>query len=260
VKVVILAGGLGTRLSEETKRIPKPMVTVGDKPILWHIMSIFARYGFTDFVVALGYRGYAIKEYFANLRLHQSDVTIDLGTGRIDVLASSTAPWRVTLVDTGLRTMTGGRLARLQGILGDERFFLTYGDGLADVNVHALLDHHLQSRLVATVTSVMQPARFGALDVADGSVLSFREKPPASHDRVNGGFFVMEPDIFTFLGGDDSVLEREPLASLASAGQLAAYTHDGFWQPMDTVRDREVLEALWDSGRAPWTGHRDQPN
>ena len=251
VKVVILAGGRGTRLAEETHAVPKPMVRIGPRPILWHIMRHYAAYGHREFIVALGYKGYVVKEYFANYRAHQSDFTVDLRTGDISYSSHPAEDWTVSLVDTGLETMTGGRVARLRHLL-PERFLLTYGDGLADVDLDALVAHHEDAGALATVTAVSPTPRFGALDVAAGRVRSFREKPTLSHDRINGGFFVMEPAVLDLLDGDHSVLEAEPLASLALTGQLAAYQHDGFWQPMDTVRERDELQALWDSGNAPW--------
>jgi glucose-1-phosphate cytidylyltransferase len=251
MKVVILAGGRGTRLSEETHAIPKPMVSIGGRPILWHIMRHYAAFGLTDFVVACGYKGYVIKEYFANYLTHECDLAIDLGTGSVEVISQHPEDWKVTLVDTGEATMTGGRLRRLSSLL-DETFLLTYGDGLADVRVDDLIDYHRRSGGLATVTAVHPPPRFGALEMRDGMVTSFREKPFASQDRINGGFFVFEPAMLPLLTGDDCVLEADPLATLASRGQLAAYEHDGFWQPMDTLRDRDELIRLWESGEAPW--------
>ncbi len=251
MKVVILAGGRGTRLSEETHAIPKPMVTIGGRPILWHIMRHYAAYGHNDFVIALGYKGYVVKEYFANYATHQNDLAIDLGTGRVDVLSQHPEDWRVTLVDTGDATMTGGRLGRLAHLL-DERFMLTYGDGVSDVDVADLLKHHAARGGLATVTAVHPAPRFGALGIEDGMVTRFREKPIESQDRINGGFFVFEPGMLPLLSGDDCVLEAAPLATLAAKGQLAAYHHDGFWMPMDTLRDRDELNRLWDEGNAPW--------
>jgi glucose-1-phosphate cytidylyltransferase len=251
MKVVILAGGRGTRLSEETHAIPKPMVSIGGRPILWHIMRHYAAFGLTDFVVACGYKGYVIKEYFANYLTHECDLAIDLGAGSIEVLSQHPEDWRVTLVDTGEATMTGGRLRRLAPML-DDTFLLTYGDGLSDVRVDDLIGYHRERGALATVTAVHPPPRFGALEMADGMVTRFREKPFASHDRINGGFFVFEPAMLPLLTGDDCVLEADPLATLASRGQLAAYEHDGFWQPMDTLRDRDELIRLWESGEAPW--------
>jgi glucose-1-phosphate cytidylyltransferase len=251
MKVVILAGGRGTRLSEETHAIPKPMVAIGGRPILWHIMRHYAAFGLKDFVVACGYKGYVIKEYFANYLTHECDLSIDLGSGTVEVLSQHPEDWRVTLVDTGQATMTGGRLRRLAPLL-DETFLLTYGDGLSDVSLDDLLGYHRKRAALATVTAVHQPPRFGALEMDDGMVTRFREKPLISQDRINGGFFVFEPGMLELLTGDDCVLEAEPLATLASRGQLAAFEHDGFWQPMDTLRDRDELNRLWDAGEAPW--------
>ena len=251
MQVVILAGGRGTRLAEETHAVPKPMVRIGPQPILWHIMSHYAAHGFDEFVVALGYRGYVIKEYFANLATHQADLRVDFSRGEIKVLADRSPNWRVTLVDTGLDTMTGGRLGRLRDHLRG-RFMLTYGDGLSDVDVPALVRYHEARGLQATVTAVHPQPRFGSLEITEGRVNAFREKPKHSQDRINGGFFVFEPDVLDLMTGDDCVLERDPLAHLAASGQLAAYEHDGYWQPMDTVRERDELNMLWEAGNAPW--------
>ncbi len=251
MQVVILAGGRGTRLSEETHAIPKPMVAIGGRPILWHIMRHYASFGHKDFVVACGYKGYVIKEFFANYRVHASDFTVDLATGGQTVLSSHAEDWRVTLVDTGEATMTGGRLRRLAPML-DSTFLLTYGDGVADVDLDALVAHHRQQDALATVTAVHPAPRFGALEIADGMVTRFREKPVESQDRINGGFFVLEPAVLDLLTGDDCTFEAEPLATLATRGQLSAYGHDGFWMPMDTLRDRDELNRLWDGGAAPW--------
>lgn len=251
MKVVILAGGRGTRLAEETHAVPKPMVGIGGRPILWHIMRHYASYGFTDFVVALGYKGYVIKEYFANYLVHECDVQVDLKAGRVDVLNNHAQDWRVTLVDTGPSTMTGGRIRRLAHLL-DEPFLMTYGDGLSDVRVDELVAHHARAGTAATVTAVHPAPRFGALEIEDGRVTRFREKPVDFHDRINGGFFVLEPEVLSLLPSDDCVFEAEPLATLASRGQLSAYEHDGFWMPMDTLRDRDDLNRLWDDGTAPW--------
>jgi glucose-1-phosphate cytidylyltransferase len=251
MKVVILAGGRGTRLSEETHSIPKPMVAIGGRPILWHIMRHYAAFGIKDFVVACGYKGYVIKEYFANYLTHECDLSIDLGTGNVEVLSRHPEDWRVTLVDTGQSTMTGGRLGRLAPML-DETFLLTYGDGLSDVSIDDLLAFHRSKGALATVTAVHQPPRFGALELENGLVTRFREKPLISQDRINGGFFVFEPGMLALLTGDECVLEAGPLSTLAAEGQLAAFEHDGFWQPMDTLRDRDELNRLWDAGDAPW--------
>ena len=252
MKAVILAGGLGSRLSEETTLRPKPMVEIGGKPILWHIMKIYAAHGIDEFVVCLGYKGYVIKEWFANYALHTSDVTFDLGTGEMNVHHSTTEPWRVTLVDTGEETMTGGRLKRVLPYVGDETFCLTYGDGVSDVDVTALIAHHRASGGLATVTAVQPSGRFGALEVADGRVSGFLEKPRGDGAWINGGFFVLEPGVGDYIAGDDSVWEREPLERLARDGQLVPYYHEGFWHAMDTIRERQELEALWASGDAPW--------
>ena len=252
MKAVILAGGLGSRLSEETTLRPKPMVEIGGKPILWHIMKIYAAHGIDEFVVCLGYKGYVIKEWFANYALHTSDVTFDLGTGEMDVHHSTTEPWRVTLVDTGEETMTGGRLKRVLPYVGDETFCLTYGDGVSDVDITALIGHHRASGGLATVTAVQPSGRFGALEVADGRVSGFLEKPRGDHAWINGGFFVLEPGVGRYIAGDETVWEREPLERLAREGQLVPYYHEGFWHAMDTIRERQELEALWSAGDAPW--------
>lgn len=254
MKVVILAGGLGTRLSEETQVKPKPMAEIGEHPILWHIMKTYGEQGFTDFVICLGYKGYVVKEYFANYFLHNSDVTFDLQGQCMEVHQNSVEPWRVTLVDTGAGTETGGRLKRVAPYLADEPFMMTYGDGVADVDLGALLRfHHEQGRL-ATVTAVQPPGRFGALrlDEPGTRVRDFVEKPEGDGGWMNGGFFVLEPGVLDYIGGDLTLFEQGPLGRLAADGQLAAYRHRGFWQPMDTLRDKRALEALWESGRAPW--------
>lgn len=253
MKVVILAGGLGTRLSEETDLKPKPMIEIGGKPILWHIMKVYSHHGFNDFIICLGYKGYVIKEYFANYFLHQSDVTIDLSTNNIEVHNCKAEPWKITLVDTGLNTMTGGRIKRVQKFIGDEAFFLTYGDGVSDIDVPALLQFHRNHGKHATISSVQPVGRYGALDIADDNVvLSFMEKPRGDRAWVNGGFFVMEPAVFDCISGDDTILEREPLENLAQRRQLAAYKHHGFWKCMDTLRDKTEMETLWSTGNARW--------
>jgi glucose-1-phosphate cytidylyltransferase len=252
VRTVILAGGRGTRLAEETHAIPKPMVTIGERPILWHIMEHYAEYGHTDFVVALGYKGYVIKDYFANYFLHHCDTRVDLATGAVEYLSGSHRDWTVTLVDTGIDSMTGGRLARLRHLLS-ERFLVTYGDGLADVPIDEVIKKHEDAGALATVTAVHPPARFGALALDDGRVTHFREKPEDSVDRINGGFLVVEPEALDLVTGDDTVLETAVLSELAARGRLAAYEHDGFWMPMDTLRERDELRRLWATGQAPWT-------
>jgi glucose-1-phosphate cytidylyltransferase len=252
MKTVILAGGMGTRLSEETTVRPKPMVEIGGMPILWHIMKIYSAYGLNDFVICLGYRGYMIKEYFANYYLHTCDVTFDVANGSMEVHQSSAEPWRVTLVDTGTDTQTGGRLKRVLPYLGDEEFCLTYGDGLADVDVPRLLEFHRAKKRLGTVTAVQPGGRFGALDVEDGRVAAFHEKPAGDGSWINGGFFVLSPRIGDYIDGDETVFEQEPLRRLAAEDQLSAYEHGGFWQPMDTMREKTQLEELWRTGRAPW--------
>jgi len=253
MKVIILAGGLGTRLSEETDIKPKPMVEIGGKPILWHIMKIYSHYGFNDFVICLGYKGYVIKEYFANYFLHQSDVTINLKENNMEIHQSKAEPWKITLVDTGLNTMTGGRIKRVQKYIGNEAFMLTYGDGVGNVDIHALLTFHKSHKKYATVTSVQPSGRFGALNLDNNkNVLSFQEKPRGDGSWINGGFFVLEPPAFDYIRSDETVWEKEPLENLAHDGQLVAHTHTGFWQPMDTLRDKNHLEDLWKTGKAPW--------
>jgi glucose-1-phosphate cytidylyltransferase len=252
MKVVILAGGLGSRLSEETDVRPKPMVEIGGKPILWHIMKIYSSYGLNDFVVCLGYKGYLIKEYFANYYLHMSDVTIDLKENRLETHMNSAEPWRVTLVETGEQTMTGGRLRRVRRYLGDEDFCMTYGDGVSDVDVTRLIDHHRTQGRLATVTATTPPSRFGRLDIVDGVVQSFLEKPDGEAGWINGGFMVLNPKVLDYVTDDDMVWEREPLERLAREGQLSAFQHEGFFQPMDTLRDKMMLEELWAARKAPW--------
>jgi glucose-1-phosphate cytidylyltransferase len=253
MKAIILAGGLGTRISEETNNKPKPMVEIGGMPILWHIMKIFSSHGINDFVVCCGYKGYLIKEYFANYFLHMSDVTFDVSKNQMEVHTHNAEPWRVTLVDTGLETMTGGRLKRVASyLLNEEIFCLTYGDGLSDVNIVDLISFHKTQKVKATITSVLPPGRFGALDIEGSKVRSFKEKPKGDGARINGGFFVLSPDILNYIEDDDTTWESKPLQTLAEEGQLAVYHHNGFWQPMDTLRDKVLLEKLWDNGKAPW--------
>jgi glucose-1-phosphate cytidylyltransferase len=253
MKVVILAGGLGTRLSEETDIKPKPMVEIGGKPILWHIMKIYSHYGFNEFIICLGYKGYLIKEYFHHYFLHQSDVTIDLQDNSAKYHSSNAEPWKITLVDTGQNTMTGGRVMRVQEYVGKETFMITYGDGVCDVDVAALVRFHKRKNKIATVTAVQPSGRFGALEIDDEDfVKSFTEKPSGDNAWINGGFFVVEPSLYRYLSGDDTSLEREPLEKLAADGQFAAFKHRGFWLPMDTLREKNVLEELWKTGQAPW--------
>jgi glucose-1-phosphate cytidylyltransferase len=253
VKAVILAGGRGTRLAEETTLRPKPMVEIGGRPILWHIMKIYAAHGVTDFVICLGYKGWQIKEFFLNYRSHAADLTVDLATGAVDVLRPNAEPWRVTLVDTGEDTMTGGRLRRIAPhVAGDEAFCMTYGDGVGDVDITALIAFHRAHGRQATVTAVVPPGRFGALQREGNRVAAFTEKPAGDGGTINGGFFVLSPRVLERISGDPTVWENEPLTGLAHDGELHAYDHRGFWQPMDTLRDREQLERMWSEGRAPW--------
>ena len=253
-KVVILAGGFGTRISEESHLKPKPMIEIGERPILWHIMKIYSHQGFNDFIICLGYKGYIIKEYFAHYFLHESDVTFDFSHNGDQIIHNNIAePWKVTLVDTGLNTMTGGRVKRIQKYIGNETFMLTYGDGVADIDLKALVEFHKSKGKYATITAVQPSGKFGALNLSeDGIIKSFVEKPVGDGGWVNGGFMVMEPEVFDYIKGDETILEREPLENLAKNGQLCAYKHRGFWQPMDTMRDKNTLENLWNSGKAPW--------
>lgn len=252
MKAVILAGGLGTRLSEETSTRPKPMVEIGGRPILWHIMKSYASHGVNDFVICLGYKGYYIKEYFANYFLHMSDVTLDIGQNAVEVHHSRAEPWRITLVDTGAETMTGGRLRRVADHIGDETFCMTYGDGVADVDIGGLIAFHEAQGREATVTAVRPPGRFGALDLNGDGVAGFIEKPLGDGSWINGGFFVLSPKVLARIEGDETVWEQGPLESLAREGELSAFKHEGFWQPMDTLRDKRHLEELWSSGKAAW--------
>ena len=253
MKTVILAGGLGTRLSEETVVKPKPMVEIGGFPILWHIMKMYSSFGFDDFVICLGYKGYMIKEYFVNYCMHMSDITVDLCRNDVQFHSNAADPWRVSLVNTGENTLTGGRVKRIRDYIGNETFLLTYGDGVADIDIAALVNFHKQHGKIATVTAVQAPGRFGSLDLYDGSsVRAFMEKPKGDGTWINGGFFVMEPEIFDYLEGDRTSLEREPLEQMAANNQLMAYLHHGYWQPMDTLREKNQLEELWSLGKAPW--------
>jgi glucose-1-phosphate cytidylyltransferase len=253
LKAVIFAGGLGTRISEETHLKPKPMIEIGGKPILWHIMKLYSAHGINDFVICCGYKGYLIKEYFANYFLHMSDVTFDMQNNKMEVHQRHSEPWKVTLVDTGDDTMTGGRLRRVADYVKDEEAFcLTYGDGVGDVNITELIAFHKTQKVKATLTATIPPGRFGALGINGNRVNNFREKPSGDGAMINGGFFVLSPEVIDYIADDQTTWEREPLERLAEEGDLAAYQHNGFWQPMDTLRDKVHLEELWQSGKAPW--------
>lgn len=259
MKVVILAGGRGTRISEETEVLPKPMVEIGSKPMLWHIMKIYSSYGFNEFIICLGYKGYLAKEYFSHYFMHINDITIDLSKNETKIHTTASEPWKITLVDTGLNTMTGGRLKKVQKYVGNETFLLTYGDGLSDVDIKKLINFHKKDSNLATLTAIQNAGRFGVLDLdSKAKVTSFLEKPKSEGGWINGGFFVLEPDIFNFIpDGDTAVWEREPLETLAKNGKLSAYKHDGFWGSMDTLRDKIELERIWQSGKAPWKVWKD---
>jgi glucose-1-phosphate cytidylyltransferase len=252
MKAVILAGGLGTRISEETHLKPKPMIEVGGKPILWHIMKTYSAYGIHDFIICCGYKGYLVKEYFANYFLHMSDVTIDMRSNSMEVHEQHADPWKVTLVDTGEHTMTGGRLKRVRNFVGQETFCFTYGDGVSNVDIQELIKFHKTQGNWATLTAVQPPGRFGKIDMDGCRITSFQEKPQGDCGWINGGYFVLEPQVFDLIKDDDTVWEQQPLEKLAKNNQLSAYQHFGFWQPMDTLRDKTKLEELWNSGRAPW--------
>lgn len=253
MKAVILAGGLGTRISEETATRPKPMVEIGGKPILWHILKIYSAHGINDFIICCGYKGYVIKEYFANYFLHMSDVTFDMVNNKMEVHQKYVEPWKITLVNTGDNTMTGGRLKRVaEYIKNEDSFCFTYGDGLSNVNITDLISFHKSQNVKATLTATIPPGRFGALNISDGKVNSFMEKPKGDGAMINGGFFVLSPDVINYISDDDTIWERGPLERLAMDNQLVAYKHHGFWQPMDTLRDKQYLEELWQSGNAPW--------
>lgn len=254
MKVVILAGGFGTRISEESHLKPKPMIEIGERPILWHIMKTYSSYGFNDFVICLGYKGFCIKEYFAHYFLHESDVTFDFKNDNERLIHQHSAePWTVTLVNTGLETMTGGRVKRIRDYIGNEPFMLTYGDGVSDVNIKDLVSYHKAHGKLATVTSIQPSGRFGALDLSESNeVRGFQEKPKGDGAWINAGFFVLQPEVFDYIAGDETFLEKEPLEHLAKEGELVAYKHPGFWQPMDTLRDKNHLEDLWKSDKAPW--------
>ena len=252
MKVVILAGGYGTRLSEETDIKPKPMIEIGGKPILWHIMKIYSSYGFNDFIICCGYKGYVIKEYFLNYYNHQNDFTIDLSNGNIDIHNINSEPWKITLVDTGINTLTGGRIKRVKKYINNETFMLTYGDGVSNVNISELIKFHKENNRLATITAVQPPGRFGALDINDTLVRKFIEKPSGDGAWINGGFFLLEPDIMDYIEGDLTIWEQEPLMMLSKKNQLSAYKHTGFWKPMDTLRDKIELENMWERKEAYW--------
>jgi len=254
MKVVILAGGFGTRISEESQLIPKPMIEIGERPILWHIMKLYSYYGFNEFIICCGYKQHLIKNWYANYYLHTSDITLDFtSSNRMTIHNNVAEPWKVTLVDTGLHTMTGGRIKRIQEYVGNETFMLTYGDGVADIDINVLIRFHQNNGRLATLTAVQPPARFGLANInANNEVLSFVEKPIGDGSWINGGFFVLESKIFEYIKGDEIIWEQEPLESLAAENQLMAYKHYGFWRPMDTLRDKNVLESLWESEQAPW--------
>ena len=253
MKAVILAGGYGTRISEETDNIPKPMIRIGHKPILWHIMKMYSTHGITDFVICCGYKGYVIKEYFSNYFLHMSDVTFSMKKNQMKVHRERSEPWTVTLVDTGKNTMTGGRIRRIeQYIKDDEAFCLTYGDGVSNINITELINFHKQQQTLATLTAVYPPARFGALDISNGKVNSFKEKPQGDGNRINGGFFVLSPKVIDLIKNDSTVWERYPMQTLVQQGEMSVFEHNDFWQPMDTLRDKNHLEELWEAGESPW--------
>jgi len=252
MKAVILAGGLGTRISEETAVRPKPMIEIGGKPVLWHILKTYSHHGINDFIICLGYRGYIIKEYFANYFLHTSDVTFDLSNNKLEVHQKHAEPWRITLVDTGEHTQTGGRLKRIANYLDGETFCFTYGDGLADIDIAAELAFHRINKTLATMCAVQPPGRFGAIDITGNRITRFEEKPSGDGTWINGGYFILEPDVLRYIDGDDCVWERGPLENLAKDGQLSAYSHNGFWHPMDTLRDKVKLEEFWQANKAPW--------
>jgi len=252
MKVVILAGGLGTRLAEETSMRPKPMVEIGGRPILWHIMKLYSAQGINDFIVCAGYKGYMIKEYFFNYYMHNSDVCVDLASNAVQMLNNHAEPWKVTVADTGESTMTGGRIRRVRDYVGNETFCLTYGDGVADVDLRALLEFHKKSGRLATLTGVQTPSRFGCIKPDGDRISKFQEKPEGEGTWINGGFMVLEPKVFDYLGDDTCIFEREPLERLAAEGELGMYRHHGFWKPMDALRDKQLLETMWQAGTAPW--------
>lgn len=252
MKAVILAGGFGTRISEETALKPKPMIEVGGMPILWHIMKIYSAYDVNDFVICCGYKGYIIKEYFANYFLHMSDVTFDIKNNKMEVHKKLAEPWKITLIDTGLETMTGGRLKRVSNYVNDDTFCFTYGDGLCDIDISELIKFHRKNKKLATITAIQPPGKYGSLVIERDNVVDFKEKPPGDGGWINGGFFVLEPEVLNYIQGDSTVWERDPLERLSKDGQISAYKHNGFWHPVDTLRDKNHLEEMWNSGRAPW--------
>ena len=252
MKCVILAGGFGTRITEETNLKPKPMIEIGGMPILWHIMKIYSTYGINDFIICCGYKGYVIKEYFANYFLHMSDVTFDMKQNKMEVHRKFAEDWKVTLVDTGLDTMTGGRLKRVKNFLENETFCFTYGDGLSDVNIKDLINFHRNQKTLVTLTTIQPPGKFGALNIKNNKISTFREKPLGDGNWVNGGYFILEPQVFDYIEGDSTIWEREPLEKLSQEGKLSAYKHRGFWHPMDTLYDKNQLEQMWNSGKSPW--------
>jgi len=254
MKVVLLAGGFGSRISEESHLIPKPMIEIGDRPIIWHIMKHYSHYGLNEFIICCGYKQNIIKEWFANYYLHYSDVSFDFSDkNKMTIHNNESEPWKVTLIDTGLETMTGGRIKQIEPYIGAETFMLTYGDGVADININSLLDFHKQNKKPATLTAVQPPGRFGLANInSDSEVVSFVEKPVGDGSWINGGFFVLEPEVFKLIDGDQTIWEKEPLEALAKNNQLMAFKHHGFWRPMDTLRDKSILEELWQSGQAPW--------
>ena len=253
MKAVILAGGLGTRLSEETHLKPKPMVEIGGKPIIWHIIKSYNFYGINEFIICCGYKGYVIKEYFSNYFIHSNDVSIDLKNNKLEIIEKSFESWKIKVIDTGEFTMTGGRLKRIEEFLNEETFLCTYGDGLSDINISSLLEHHKSKGKIVTLTSVKPPGRYGAIEISEDSLVTkFQEKPDGDGNWINGGFFVMDPKVFDYIDNDDTVLEQSPLKNLSQDNQLTAFKHFGFWQPMDTLRDKKILEDLWGSGNPPW--------
>jgi glucose-1-phosphate cytidylyltransferase len=253
MKAIILAGGFGTRISEESLLKPKPLIEIGDKPILWHIMKIYSHYGINDFIICCGYKGYLIKEYFANYSLHMSDVTIDIQKNTTEIHQHNAEPWKVTLVDTGIETMTGGRIKQVANFVkNEESFCLTYGDGVGDINISKLIEFHKSQKVKATITATAPPGRFGVLDIADNKVRRIREKPHGDGALINGGFFVLSPEVLDYIDGPKTIWERDPLIKLAGQGNLASFQHNGFWQPMDTLRDKHYLDELWRTGNAPW--------